>query len=519
MPGHSADLVIAADFGTSGVKVGLVDGDLTILAKVTETYPIDLGSGGRAEQHPEDWWAALARALTRLRHEWPEIAARAGALVFSTQVCGVIATARDGTPLRPCLTWLDKRAAGLGQALIGGFPSVHGYQVGKLATWLRLANGAPAKNGMDPTAKMIWIRENEPDIFANTHRFLDVKDWLVHRATGQFTTSAESANLTWIMDTRPGREDWSEALARKCGLPTDKMAMIVDADAVVGTLTPQAAAELGLDAATPVLGGTSDVTAAALGSGAVADGELHISAATSVWIAGFFPGRRLSVPHSYATICSGLGYRPLLIATQESAGSAMEWAVKLTGRPVTDEELTGAFDAIGESQPDDPFFLPWLAGERVPVDNNKLRGTFWGLGLHHDANALRRAALEGVALNLRWAFGKVIRTRGAKADGPISLGGGVAANAVFAQTLADALNRDIRVGQARHAGVLGTATLAAPVMGWADTVWDCARRLQGQTTAHYQPNPDRVDQLNARDSRLSRIRADMVKSYQRTDAP
>lgn len=515
----NGDLVVAADFGTSGVKVGLVDGTLGLLAKVTETYPIDLGPGGKAEQTPEDWWAALARALATLKKDWPQLTQRAGAMVFSSQVCGVVATAKDGTPLRPCLTWLDKRAAKDARDLIGGFPSVHGYQVAKLASWLRIANGAPAKNGTDAAAKLVWLRQNEPEVFAATHKFLDVKDWLVHRATGRFTTCAESANLSWMMDTRTGREGWSPFLARRCGVPLDKMPEIVDADASVATLTPQAAADLGLDERTVVLGGTSDVTAAALGSGEVGDGDLHISAATSCWIAGFFPGRKLSVPYSYATIASGLGHRPLLIASQENAGSAMEWAVRLTGRDVSDEELTGAFDEIGHSLPDDPFFMPWLAGERVPVDNDRLRGTFWGLGLHHDANALRRSALEGVALNLRWAYDKVTREKGVNLDGPITLGGGVSANPVFAQTLADVLNREVRVGQARHAGVLGTATLAAPVMGWSDTVWDSARQLKEKTTAHFIPNPDRVDHLEARASRLERIRRDVLRSYTRTEAP
>ena len=164
------DLVISADFGTSGVKVGVVDSSLTVLARVTESYPLVLKSGGIAEQSPEDWWAALAHALASLRQELPDLSKRTAALVFSSQLCGVICADANGTPLRPCLTWLDKRAAPLGKKLTGGFPEVHGYNLPRLLKWLRLANGAPAKNGMDPTAKMLWVMQQEPEIYEAIRR-------------------------------------------------------------------------------------------------------------------------------------------------------------------------------------------------------------------------------------------------------------------------------------------------------------------------------------------------------------
>ncbi|MEP5008558.1 FGGY family carbohydrate kinase, partial [Roseobacter sp.] len=360
------DLVIAADFGTSGVKVGVVDDQLTLLARVTETYPLSLSPGGRAEQDPNDWWAALERALAALHKDMPDLRTRAGAIVFCGQVCGVVCADKDGKPLRPCLTWMDKRAAEVGNRLVGGFPSVRGYRVDKGLLWLALANGAPAQNGMDPTAKILWVKENEPDVFDRTRWFLDVRDWLVHRATGKFTTCPESANLSWVMNTRRGREGWSETLSRLAGIPIDRMPPIVAGDQKVGGLTEDAANALGLSTDVQVLGGGADVTAATLGTGEVEDGALHISVATSAWIAGFFKGRRVSIPHAYATITSCLDYRPLLIASQENAGSAMQWAMQVIG----DGQ---GFTDIGRVRLEDPFFLPWLTGERVPVDDHDLR--------------------------------------------------------------------------------------------------------------------------------------------------
>ena len=120
------DLVISADFGTSGVKVGVVDGDLRLLARTTESYPLHLSPPGGAEQVPEDWWAALVRALGVLHAQVPDLDTRAGALVFCAQACGVICVDARGMVLRNCLTWMDKRAVRQGRRIVGGWPAVRG---------------------------------------------------------------------------------------------------------------------------------------------------------------------------------------------------------------------------------------------------------------------------------------------------------------------------------------------------------------------------------------------------------
>ncbi|MDF1856032.1 FGGY family carbohydrate kinase [Pseudooceanicola sp.] len=506
------ELIIAADFGTSGVKLGVVGEGMSLLARRVEHYPIQLASGGVAEQRPEDWWAALARGLSALEAELPGTLSQAGALVFSAQMCGVTCVDADGVPLRPCIIWQDTRAGDIARRLVGGFPEALGYNLNRLARWIRIANGAPAKNGMDPIAKMHFLMRNEPEIWAKTHRTLDVKDWLIHRATGRFVTTADSANVTWLMDTRPGREGWSKALSKMTGMPLDKLPEIVDGSDVVGVLTPRAAAELGLPADLPVVAGGGDVTATALGSGAVADGALHLCISTSAWVSGFFPRRILSVPSSFATVASSAGNRPLLIATQESAGSALEWVARLMGYGAQ-PDLVAAFGDPGDWREDDPFLIPWFAGERVPVDNDTLRGVIHGLSIDHDRNAVARAAIEGVALNLRWAHEAVAKKPGVKLDGPLPLVGGGATNPVLAQCVADALNREVTTGESQFAGVLGTAALAAPAMGWDPDVWHAAARLSDRVQARYLPLPDRHEMIERRYARLRKLRKTMVKTF------
>ena len=511
------ELILAADFGTSGVKIGAVREGMELIASTVERYPLSLPGPSQAEQIPEDWWSALERGIAQLGREVPDIRKRTGALVFCAQMCGLVCADETGRPLRPSLIWLDKRSAPLMAGILGGWPRMSGYGVGKLLRWLPVANGAPSHNGMELTGKMLWIKENEPGVFDRARWFMDVKDWLIHRATGETATTADSANLTWMMDTRRGREGWSSSLASKLGIPLEMLPRIVDGTAAVGGLTQSAASQLGLKPGIPVIAGGGDVSCTAIGSGAIADGELHLCMSTSSWIAGFFNRRILSFKHSNATIASAVGFRPLLIATQESAGAALQWLAERFGQPEPggEESFVQFYSDFGAPQMDDPFFLPWLAGERMPVDEERLRGTFYGLALRHDRNAIKRSAIEGVALNTRWAFSRIAAERDTVMDRPIPLVGGAAVNPHLAQAIADALNHPIRMGEARMCGTLGAAAMAAVEMGWASSAWEAAEAIDGLSGSVYDPDPLRKAMMDDRYGQLREIRKGLLKLYRR----
>lgn len=517
---NAADnLVISADFGTSSVKVAVVDSNFKVVARAIEAYPLALPEPGFAEQNPEDWWQALCRATESLAADVPGLADKVGALVFCAQMSAVVAIDAAGDVLRPCLVCVDKRSAEISQKLIGGFPSFEGYQIGKIARWIRLSNGAPSKNGVDPIGKMLWIKQHEPEIFAKTAKFLDVKDWLCLRASGVMSTGADSANVTWLMDTRRGKEGWSQDLSKRVGIPLDKLAPIVNGSDVLGPLTAQAAVDLGLRSETKMVAGGSDVSATALGAGLSEDGELVICASTSAWISAFLPKRMLNIGGSYATITSSVDFRPLVAASQETAGSAIDWAARMLneGMDATAPMPAAFFEDCGAPEADDPYFLPWLAGERVPVDNERLRGAFVRLALHHDRTTMKRAVLEGVAQNLGWAFSKVVREKGIDKVGPVQLVGGLALVPEFAQMMADCLDRPMVVGDPRFVGILGAATMAAPAVGWAPTVWDAVVQLREKPNRRFDPIPARVALARARGENLQKIRKSMIKLYAAID--
>jgi xylulokinase len=457
------ELLVAADVGTTSVKVGLVDRHLSILAAVREDIVLSYPQPNRVEQDPEDWWRALCRAVRVLLRNHPETSRKIGGIVLAAQMCGVVAADEDGRPLRPCMVWLDKRAGALMRSSIGGWPKIAGYNAIQLLRSIQITNGAPSLNGMDPTAKMMWLRQAEPEIWANTAKLLDVKDWLLHRATGRFCTTADSAHLTWMLDTRGGKAIWSPELMKRYGIPREKLPDIIGGTDIVGSLTPPAAAELGMPAGLPVVAGCGDVCAAAIGSGATGDGELHVSLGTSAWIGGFYPGRRLSITESFATITSPAGNRPLLIATQECAGACLDWLNSVMGSPS---------EAHQDQSGNLPIFLPWLAGERVPIDDNRLRGAFLGLSLATSQHDLVAAVTEGIALNLRLAMSSVTRLRGTVSAGPLPVIGGAANSDQLCQTLADCLQRDLKRPMApQYASLRGAAALASVALGWHSTPW------------------------------------------------
>jgi len=248
---------------------------------------------------------------------------------------------------------------------------------------------------------------------------------------------------------------------------------------VVGPLRADAALDLGLPEGLPVVAGSGDVCAAALGSGAVADGALHIYAGTSSWIGGFFPSRRLNVAKHYASIASAAEARPLLIATQETSGECLHWAVAAFSGGPADGEAIGHFMKVAEDctvSPHDPIFLPWLSGERMPIDDEHLRGGFLGLSMAHDRRHMARAVVEGIALNLCWAMEAVVRESGVTRD-EIPVVGTVASSRFFVQLLADVLQRPLRMLRAPECvGIMGTAAFASTALRWTESPWAVASR-------------------------------------------
>lgn len=465
-PGRDG-LVLGYDFGTSSVKASLVDASGAIVATAKADYPLHLPHPGHAEQDPMDWWQAMARVTRDLLRQAPTARDRVRGIGLSAQMAGTIPVDGQGAPLHRCLTWMDTRSSDIARAITAGGPRVAGYGVLRLASWLWLANGAPNLSGKDPLSKILWFREARPDIWRQAARFLDVKDWLLHRLTGRFATTPDVAQLTWLMDNRVGRRRWSAPWLKRMGIERERMPEIIESGAVAGTLTTVAAAALGLPEGLPVSGGCGDVNACALAAGDHDEGVYHLHLGTSMWLGAHSWRRRVDPFTGIATLCAAHADRYFLVATQENAGGAALWGAATFGFGAGEAGLHALDEAAAHANPgvDTPYFMPWLFGERVPVDDPDLRGALAGVTLRTTRADLAYAVLEGVALNVRWALSHAQRTLPV-APSPLRLMGGCAASPVWVRIIADTLQRPVQVIQnPAWAGTRGAAMTAALACG------------------------------------------------------
>ena len=454
--------VLAFDIGTTNVKAGLIDIEsFRVVEKVTQKAEVLYPEHGYAEVSPDTLWrqvVSLAKELSSSKY-YDDILG----VVYSAHMAGVLPIDRDYNPLRNIIIWLDERAAGIPEEVFRGFPKVSGYNLFHLMTFLRLTGGAPSKTGKDPISKMLWIKRFESDIFRSTYKFIDVKGYLILRSTGAIVTSPDEAHLTWLADTRGSSVKWSEKLIRRYGLDISLFPEIKSSVDEAGYLKGDAASELGLKEGIPVFVGAGDLASAAVGSGAVGDYEPHIYVGSSSWIAAHVPKRLLDISHYMGSLASGIPGRYLYIAEQEVAGSALDYISGLVG-------VEGNYSILDEMAEEvEPgskglIFMPWMFGERAPIDDPYVRGGFINLGFDHDRRHLIRAVLEGVAYNIRWSL-QYFRNKVSLGEGIKVVGGGIKSD-LWCQILADVFNHPVvRMFEPENASLRGAGVFASIGLG------------------------------------------------------
>lgn len=454
-----ADLVLGYDFGTSGVKAALFGSDGRMHASRRAGYPTRHPEPGAAEQDPRDWWRAMGEATRHLLAALPGGGGRVAALGLGAQMCGCIPADSAGEPLHPCLLWSDTRSAPLAREITAGGPRIAGYGVLALARWLWLANGVPSLAGRDPLSKMLWLRRERPDVWGRAAFLLDAKDWLLQRCIGRAATTPDVAQLTWLMDNR--RRCWSDSFLAKHDIARDKLPVIVEAAAIAGELTSEAAAHLGLPPGLPVSGGAGDVNASALGTGDFGEGAYHLYLGTSLWVAAHSRRRRVDVLTGTGTLCAALSDRYLLVATDDYAGSTVNRVASTLGFGSDATGLRALDTAAAGISPHGG--TPLVAPGAVPV-----------LPSHAGRSDLAYGVLAGVALSARRAF-----THGQRclksSSRAIRVTGGGAESGAWMRIVADMLQQPLQIMEAPlFSGARGAAMTAATAAAWFPRLADCA---------------------------------------------
>jgi len=462
--------VLAIDLGTSGLKLALTTTEGRIVGSAVEPYALHILPGGGAEQDAEEWWRAVVRACRRILGETGVDPRSVVGAACSSQWSGTVPVDRDGEPLSRAIIWMDSRGAPHVRRIVRGFPMVEGYGLRRLVTWIRRTGGAPGHAGKDSVAHVLFVREELPRVYERTHKFLEPRDWINFRLTGRMATSFDAVALHWAADCR--RIDdvrYDRRLLAMTTLDRERLPDIVPAASVLGPLSPTAAEELGLPESVQVVTGAPDTMASAIGAGTVRDFDAHLCLGTSSWLSCHVPDKKTDLFHNMASLPSAVPGRYLLSNEQESAAVCLTTVKDRVLGASSYEELLEMAAGV-PSGSDGLIFMPWLNGERTPVDDRTVRGGFSNMSLETTRAHLVRAVLEGVAFNSRWLQVYVEKFIKRRLDAITIVGGG-ARSELWCQIHADVLGHPIRqVREPVMASARGAAFQASVALGHLS--WD-----------------------------------------------
>jgi xylulokinase len=477
--------LLAHDLGTSGDKATLFTTDRRLVKSVTVPYSARFFNGNWAEQDPEDWWKAVAESTRRIVQGIDSGAIKA--IGFSGQMMGCVCVDREGRSLRPAILYCDQRAVEQEARILSGIDAFDFYRI----TGHRASASYSA-------AKLMWVKDHEPEIYARTHKMLHAKDYVNFRLTGAMRSDYSDASGTNLLDLRA--LSWSERLVALSGLDGDKLPELVPSTAVVGELTSAAAAELGLVSGIPVVAGGGDGVCAGVGAGSVRPGATYNYLGSSSWIATtstepiLDPGMRTFV---WAHAVPG-AYHPC--GTAQTAGSSYAWArdvfcslEKTMAKALGTDLVLDVYEMMNAGVLRSPpgarglVFLPYLLGERTPRWNPEAKGAFLGMSLAHSRDDMLRAVMEGVTLNLSVIL-DIFRT---SLEIPsVTVIGGGAKGAVWRQIMADVYEAEIlRPDYLEEATSMGAAIIAGvgcgafPDFSVAESFIEISERAE--------PNPER----------------------------
>ena len=423
--------ILAHDLGTTGDKATLFDEQGAAVAIVFEAYETHYPHPNWAEQDPADWQRAIFRGTRRLLARAAIPPGQVAAISFSGHMMGALLVDAQGAPLRSSIIWADQRAAAQAERICQTCGEEAIYRL----TGHRVSAAYTA-------AKVLWVREHQPELYRRAAKVLQAKDYAAFLLTGEIATDYSDASGTQLFDL-VGRR-WASDVLAALDLRADLLPAIYPSTAVIGRVTPQAAAASGLLAGTPVVIGGGDGACATVGAASVREGDAYAYMGSSAWIALtarqpiLDPQRRT---FTFAHLDPQL-YFP--VGTMQAAGGAFDWLERLLRGAADEERLFKELDAQAAQVPagaGGALFLPYLLGERSPHWNPLARGALVGLAMPHGRGEVARAVLEGVAMNLRLIL-DALCAQGVHLDA-LRLIGGCAKSALWRQILADVLDLPI----------------------------------------------------------------------------
>ena len=478
-------LYIGIDLGTSAAKLLLMDAQGTVLNVVTKEYPLEFPQPGWSQQNPEDWRKAVMEGVPELLTGF-DAAAVAG-IGCGGQMHGLVILDESDRVIRPAILWNDGRTAKQVDYL--------NEEIGRkqLSQWT--ANIAFA--GFT-APKILWIRENEPENFSRIAKIMLPKDYINYILTGVHACDYSDASGMLLLDVE--HKCWNKEMLKLCGVTECQMPGLYESFDCIGTVKPELAEKLGICADVKVAAGAGDNAAAAVGTGVVGEGGCNISLGTSGTV--FISSRKFGVDpnnalHAFAHADGGWH----LMGCMLSAASCNKWLCEdiLKTKDYAGEQASITGEKLGRNH---VFFLPYLMGERSPINDTNARGTFIGMTMDTSRSDLVQAVLEGVAFAIRDSI-EVAKSLGISIQASRICGGG-ARSELWKTIMANVLNLELECLETEQGPGMGGAMLAMVACGeFADVASACDRFVR--VASRVQPQKELAERYEAKYQQFRRI--------------
>ena len=476
---------IGVDLGTSAMKLLLMDAEGKIHNTVTKEYPLEFPQPGWSQQKPEDWKKALYEGMPELLAGVD--ASQVAGIGAGGQMHGLVVLDENDNVIRPAILWNDGRTAKQVDYLNG--------VIGKEKLSALTANIAFA--GFT-APKILWMKENEPENFAKIAKIMLPKDYINYILTGVHACDYSDASGMLLLDVE--HKCWSKEMLTICSVSESQMPRLFESFEAIGTVKEDVAAALGIPASVKVVAGAGDNAAAAVGTGVVGEGGCNISLGTSgtVFISSkSFGVDKFNALHAFAHADGGYH----LMGCMLSAASCNKWLMdevyKTSDYAAEQVDITD--DKLGENH---VFFLPYLMGERSPINDTNARGTFIGMTMDTTRTDLTQAVLEGVAFAIRDMV-EVARDLGVVIDSSKVCGGG-AKSSLWKKMIANILNAELQCLESEQGPGMGGAMLAMVACGEYGSVQEACDKLVNIAST-VKPEPELVAKYEARYQQFKKI--------------
>lgn len=436
--------LVGIDVGTSGCKIALFTPDGDILFQGTTRYPTHYPQPGSVEQNPGDWWKAVCDGLRQMFHRTGIHPAHIKGIGVDGMSGAAVPVDRQGRALRNAMIWLDRRTVRQCETIA--------ERIG--AERLFAVSGNPISPSY-VTGKVLWIKENEPDIYSRTEKVLQCNGYIVYKLTGRYSLDVSQGNGFHAFNIETLA--WDETLCERMGIAPELLPPICRCSDVVGEVTLAAAAETGLAAGTPVVAGGLDAACAALGAGAVLPGEVQEQGGQA---GGMSMVMDRPVKNDKLILSGYVLPDRWILQGGTVGGGSLNWLKREFAGDAQDDFFAAANEAALRIRPGSEglLFLPYMAGERSPIWDPHARGVFVGLSFETTKGHMIRAIMEGCAMALRHNL-VTAEASGVPVNALHSVGG-AANSTLWTQIKADVTGKTFKIPSSDSAAALGAAILA-----------------------------------------------------------